>query len=112
MISKRLWLVCLRVGSHTALRGENLVLVQCLSDDLTMNPLSLVMTCVAGWMNRHQQVVIDYLQEEVRVLQEQLGRRPRFNPDHWLHLPGLGPQGVRSVVSPMANKMANSFAAP
>ena len=46
-----------------------------------MNPISLVVTCVAGWMNRHQQVVIEYLQEEVRVLQEQLGRRPRFNDD-------------------------------
>ena len=46
-----------------------------------MNPLSLMVTCVAGWMNRHQQVVIEYLQEEVRVLQEQLGRRPRFNDD-------------------------------
>jgi hypothetical protein len=46
-----------------------------------MNPLALVVTCVAGWMNRHQQVVIAYLQAEVRVLQEQLGRRPRFNDD-------------------------------
>jgi len=46
-----------------------------------MNPLTLVVTCVAGWMNRHQQVLIEYLQEEVRVLQEQLGRRPQFNDD-------------------------------
>lgn len=46
-----------------------------------MNLLSLAVTCVAGWMNRHQQVVIEYLQEEVRVLQKQLGRRPRFNDD-------------------------------
>ena len=27
------------------------------------------MACVAGWMNRYQQVVIEYFQEEVRVLQ-------------------------------------------
>jgi len=32
-------------------------------------------------MNRHQQVVIAYLQEEIRVLKEQLGKRPRFNDD-------------------------------
>jgi len=32
-------------------------------------------------MKRHQQDVIAYLPEEVRVLQEQLGRRPRFNDD-------------------------------
>ena len=44
-----------------------------------MNPLTLVVTCVAGWMNRQQQVVIEYLQEEVHVLQEQLGRGPRYD---------------------------------
>jgi len=46
-----------------------------------MNPLCLLVTCVAGWMNHHQQVVIEYLQEETRVLREQLGKRPRFNDD-------------------------------
>jgi len=46
-----------------------------------MNPLSLLLICIAGWMNRNQQVIIEYLQEEVRVLKEQLGRRPRFNDD-------------------------------
>ena len=46
-----------------------------------MNPLSLLLLCIAGWMNRNQQVIIEYLQEEVRVLKEQLGRRPRFNDD-------------------------------
>jgi hypothetical protein len=37
--------------------------------------------CIAGRMNRHQQLVIEYLQEEVRVLKEQLGSRPRFKDD-------------------------------
>jgi hypothetical protein len=32
-------------------------------------------------MNRHQQVVIEYLQEEIRMLKEQMGKRPRFNND-------------------------------
>ena len=41
-----------------------------------MNPLSFLLVCLAGWMNRRQQAVIEYLQEEVRVLQEQLGKRP------------------------------------
>ena len=31
------------------------------------------------WINRNQQNVIEYLQEEVKVLQEQLGKKPRFN---------------------------------
>src|SRR5450432_1859531 len=46
-----------------------------------MNPLPFLLSCFAGWMNRHQQVVIEYLEEEIRVLKEQLGHRPRFN-DH------------------------------
>jgi transposase InsO family protein len=70
-----------------------------LTDDFVMNPLSLVVTCVAGWMNRHQQVVIEYLQEEVRVLQEQLGRRPRFNNEQRRRLARkaktVGRQGLR-----------------
>jgi hypothetical protein len=35
------------------------------------NPLALLLVCLAGWMNRQQQNVIEYLQEEVRVLKEQ-----------------------------------------
>jgi hypothetical protein len=46
-----------------------------------MNPLPFLLMCIAGWMNHHQQLVIEYLQEEVRVLKEQLGRRPRFKDD-------------------------------
>ena len=37
---------------------------------------------IAGWMNQHQQQVVDYLLEENRVLREQIGsRRMRFNDD-------------------------------
>jgi hypothetical protein len=39
--------------------------------------LQLLLVAVAGWMNRHQQDVIVYLQEENRVLLEQLGDKPR-----------------------------------
>ena len=46
-----------------------------------MNPLSFLLVCFAGWMNRRQQAVIDYLQEEVRILQEYMGKRPRFTDD-------------------------------
>jgi hypothetical protein len=30
-------------------------------------------------MNHHQRVVIEYLEEEIRVLKEQPEKRPRFN---------------------------------
>ena len=46
-----------------------------------MNSMSFLLICFAGWMNRRQQAVIEYLQEEVWVLQEQLGKCPRFTED-------------------------------
>ena len=44
-----------------------------------LDPFSFVVISIAGWMNQHQQRVIEYLMEENRVLQEQIGnRRMRF----------------------------------
>ena len=44
-----------------------------------LDPFSFVVISIAGWMNRHQQHVIEYLIEENRVLREQIGdRRMRF----------------------------------
>jgi hypothetical protein len=41
-------------------------------------PLQVLLVILAGWINRHQQQVIDYLVEENRVLKGQLnGRRLR-----------------------------------
>jgi len=42
-------------------------------------PLHLLLMMFASWVNRHQLDVIEYLQEENRVLKERLGgRRIRF----------------------------------
>ena len=38
--------------------------------------LQFLVLTFAGWVNRHQDDLIEYLREENRVLQEQLGRRP------------------------------------
>ena len=38
-------------------------------------PFQLVLLMFAGWVNRHQLDVIEYLQEENRVLKERLGDR-------------------------------------
>ena len=50
-------------------------------EDSQVNALELQLICVAGWLNRNQQDVIQYLREEMKVLKEQLGKRPRFNDD-------------------------------
>ncbi len=44
-----------------------------------IHPVQLLAIALAGWLNRHQQAVIDYLIEENRVLKDQLdGQRLRF----------------------------------
>jgi putative transposase len=49
---------------------------------LAMDPFRLLLISLAGWINQGQQDVIVYLQEENRVLREQLrGKRLRFNDD-------------------------------
>jgi len=50
--------------------------------DLAFDPFRLFLISLAGWVNQRQQDVIDYLQEENRVLRAQLGgKRLRFSDD-------------------------------
>ena len=52
-----------------------------------IQPFHLIIIDVAGWLNRHQQVVIDSLIEENRVLKEQLeGHRLRFTDEQRIRL--------------------------
>jgi hypothetical protein len=44
-----------------------------------MSPCHFILLCLAGWINRDQQAVIEYLQEEIQILKEMHGRRPQFN---------------------------------
>ena len=47
-----------------------------------MDPVRFILICLAGWLNKNQQDVIDYLREEVRVLREQHGpKRMRFTDE-------------------------------
>jgi hypothetical protein len=43
-----------------------------------VNALQLLLICLAGWLNRNQQLVVEYLQEEIKILKEQLAKKPRF----------------------------------
>ena len=48
----------------------------------TLHPWQFFLITIAGWINRHQQDVIDYLVEENRVLKGQLrGKRLRLTDD-------------------------------
>ena len=49
---------------------------------LALGPFRLLLICLAGWLNQREQDVIDYLQQENRVLREQLGgKRLHFTDD-------------------------------
>ena len=73
-----------------------------------LDPFRFVLIAVGGWMNQHQQQIIEYLREENRVLREQLsGRRVRLNDDQRRRLAakakGLGRKllaEVATIVTP------------
>src|SRR5262249_40854672 len=68
-----------------------------------LTPFSVVITCVAGWLNEHQQRTIDYLVEENRVFWEQIGkRRLRFTDDQRRRLVAKVKQIGRSALSGIA----------
>src|SRR5262252_1376863 len=49
---------------------------------VAFDPFSFLVTSLAGWMNQHQQDIIEFLREENRVLREHIGnRRMRFSDD-------------------------------
>ncbi|MGB5406987.1 MAG: integrase core domain-containing protein [Thiogranum sp.] len=52
-----------------------------------IQPFHLLVIALAGWLNRHQQAVIDYFIEENRVLKEQHeGKRLRFTDEQRMRL--------------------------
>ncbi|MHC4697238.1 MAG: hypothetical protein ACYTFA_10885 [Planctomycetota bacterium] len=56
-----------------------------------LNPWSILLIAIAGWMNQEPATVVEYLKEERRVLRELLGkRRPRWNDEQRRRLAVLG----------------------
>ena len=65
-----------------------------------LNPWHILLVSIAGWMNREQNAVIEYLQEENRVLHELLGnKRPRLNNDQRRRLAAKGKVLGRKLLS-------------
>src|SRR3989442_281943 len=65
--------------------------------------LRLLLVTLAGWVNRHQQQVIEYLVEENRVLREQLkGRRVRLTDDQRRRLAAKGQPLGRRILRQVA----------
>jgi putative transposase len=67
------------------------------------DPFSFVVVSIAGWMNQHQQQIIEYLIEENRVLREQIGdRRMRFNDDQRSRLAAKAKKLGRKLLAQVA----------
>src|SRR5436190_22202097 len=73
-----------------------------------LNPFSFLVVSVAGWMNQHQQHVVEYLTEENLVLREQMwNRRMRFTDNQRCRLAARAkklsrktPGQVATIVTP------------
>ena len=42
---------------------------------MKIKPIEMLLVMLAGWMNRHQQDVIEYLRQENKILREKLGKK-------------------------------------
>ncbi len=70
---------------------------------LTRSPTYLSLGILSGWLNRHQQAVIEYLQTENDTLKRQLnGRRPRLMDDERWRLAVKGMAVGRKVLATFA----------
>jgi helix-turn-helix protein len=68
-----------------------------------LSPMRVLLVTLAGWVNRHQQQVIEYLVEENRILKEQVkGRRLRLTDDERRRLAAKGRQIGRRVLRQVA----------
>jgi hypothetical protein len=68
-----------------------------------LDPFSFVVMSIAGWVNQHQQHVIEYLMEENRVLREQIGnRRMRFSDNQRRRLAAKARRLGRKVLAQVA----------
>ena len=69
-----------------------------------LNPFSFLVVSVAGWMNQHQQHVVEYLTEENRVLREQIGnRRMRFTDNQRCRLAARAKRLSRKILEQVAS---------
>src|ERR1700692_2884256 len=73
-----------------------------------LDPFRFLLIAVAGWMNQPQQHAIEYLQEENRILREQLGnRRLRLTDDQRRSLaakPGGSEEGCWRNWQPLSRR--------
>ena len=67
-----------------------------------VSPQIFLVSLLAGWLNQEQQKILKYLQEENRVLREQLGGRLRSSDDQRRRLAAKGKALGRKLLKEVA----------
>ena len=67
---------------------------------MKVKPMGMLLMMLAGWINRHQQDVVEYLEEENKVLREKLGtKRILLNDNQRMRLAQLAKRLGRAVLA-------------
>jgi len=67
-----------------------------------LQPIELMILCLAGMLTERERLIRLYQQEEIRILHEQLGKRPRLSDDQRRRLAVLGKQLGRKLLGEWA----------
>ncbi len=67
-----------------------------------LRPLELMVLCLAGVLTERERTIILYQREEIRILSQQSGKRPRLNDDQRRRLAVLGKRLGRKVLGEWA----------
>ena len=67
-----------------------------------VSPQIFLVSLLAGWLNQEQQQLLEYLQEENRVLKAQLGQRLRLSDEQRRRLAAKGKELGRKLLAEVA----------
>ena len=74
-----------------------------------VSPQIFLVSLLAGWLNQEQQKVLEYLQEENRVLKAQLGQRLRLSDEQRRRLAAKGKELGRKLLAEVAILVSLDF---
>ena len=75
-----------------------------LAMNLFVSPHIFLVCLLAGWLNREQQKILEYLQEENRVLREQLGGPLHLNDEQRRRLAAKGKELGRKLLEEVTRR--------
>ncbi len=74
-----------------------------------VSPQLFLVSLLAGWLNQEQQKILEFLQEENRVLKEQHGARLHFSDDPRRRLAARGKELGRKLLEEVATLAREAY---